>query len=253
MPTVGYELAPPKIIGVSRLELEAALSSLYSKVESLKAVVDRILITSSVIGIPRLPSVFTAALVKKSMPGVWVGCSIRTCDYLLHQSFKAASEAFIAGLNGVLLVYGDKPIHGSSFKNYPSNLLKIIRQFIPSKNLPKIYLSAKAQKDKQNIERKLEAKPDGFITQIVTEVEQILWLRDICRANKLELSATILTPSPKNLTSAAKIGLNWQPDEDDATQLVQNLLKEDVSISLTSPWSFREGLEFAKKIKSLCK
>ncbi len=251
MPTLEYELAPPKIIGASPLELERSLTSLYSRVECLKGVVDRVLVTSSVIGIPRLPSVFTAASVKRLIPELWVGCSIRTCDYLLHQSFKVVSEASVARLDGVLLVYGDKPIFGSSYRNYPSHLLKIVRQFTPSTSLPKIYLSAKIQQDKVNIERKLESKPDGFITQIITDAQQILWLRDVCKANNIELSATLLAPSPRNLTSATKMGLKWQPDEDLAIQLVQTLFNEGVGISLTSPWSFKDGLEFAKKIKSV--
>jgi len=213
-------------------------------------VVDRVLVTSSVLGTPTLSSVYTAACIKREMPYLWVGCSIRTSDYLLHQAFKVVSEAITYQLDGVLLVYGDRPHYGSSYKNYPSLLLKTLRQFIRLSRMPKMYLSAPTYRNEKEIMKKIESKPDGFVTQIVTEEEQILWLRDICRSNNVELVATLLAPTPKNLASAEKIGLSWQPDEAKTLRLAQTLFREGVSVLLTSPWSFKDGLEFARRLGS---
>jgi hypothetical protein len=253
LPTLWYEILPPRIIGFSPLDLERSLTLLYERAASLREVVDRILITSSVLGVPRLPSVSTAAQVKGKIPDLWVGCSIRTGDFLLHQAFKMSIEAFTSGLDGVLLVYGDKPQYGSSYKNYPSPLLKIIRQFIRVSNAPRIYLSAPTYRKDKEVERKIESHPDGLITQMLTEAEQIFWLKDICKSNSIELVATILVPSAKNLSSAKKTGLRWQPDESHTIQQIKALFKEGVNVSLTSPWSFKDGLEFVKKLRALYK
>jgi len=202
LPALWYEILPPRIIGFSPLDLERSLSLILERVGSLRRVVDRILITSSVLGVPRLPSVFTAAYVKRKIPDLWVACSIRTGDFFLHQSFKMFIEAFISGLDGVLLVHGDEPQYGTSYKNYPSPLVKIIRQFIRVSNAPKIYLSAPTYRNEKEVKRKIESRPDGLVTQMITEAEQIFWLKDICKSNSLELVATILVPSEKNLTTA---------------------------------------------------
>lgn len=248
MPTLWYEVAPPKIIGSTLTELEKSLTSLYSKVDSLRNVVDRVLVTSSVLGTPRLPSIFTAAYIKREIRDLWVGCSIRTSDYLLHQAFKTVSEAIIYQLDGVLLVYGDQPHYGSSYKNYPSLLLRIVRQFIRLNGGPKMYLSAPTQRNEKEIMKKLRSNPDGLITQIVTEAEQILWLRDLCRASNTELVATLMAPTAKNIASAEKVGLRWQPDEAKTIELARTLFKEGVNVLLTSPGSFKDGLEFARRV-----
>ena len=249
MPTLWYEVAPPKVVGSTPLKLEKSLTLLHSKVDSLRSVVDRILVTSSVLGTPRLPSVFTAAHIKREMHDLWVGCSIRTSDYPLHQVLKVVSEALTYHLDGVLLVYGDQPHYGCSYKNYPSPLLRKLRHFIQLGEVPKMYLSAPTYRNEKEIIKKIESKPDGFITQIVTEADQILWLRDLCRSNNIELVATLLAPTPKNLASAEKIGLRWQPDETKTIHLAQTLFREGVDVSLTSPWSFKDGLEFARRLR----
>jgi homocysteine S-methyltransferase len=251
LPTLWYAIQPPKIIGSTPTELERSLTTLYSRAVSLRNIVDRLLVTSPVLDTPRLPSIFTAASIKRKLGDLWVGCSIRTGDYLLHQAFKVVSEAITYyKMDGILLVYGDLPQYGSRYPNHPSLLLKILRQFIRLSGTPKIYLTAPSSRNEEEVMKKIEAKPDGFITQIVTEVEQISWLIDVCKSNSIELIATLLAPTPKNSASAEKIGLRWQPDEAKAMQLAQTLFKEGVSILLASPASFKDGLEFATKLKA---
>lgn len=80
---------------------------------------------------------------------------------------------------------------------------------------------------------------------------QILWLKDICRSNNIELVATLLVPTPKNLASAEKLGLRWQPDGAHTIKQAQTLFREGVSVLLTSPQSFKDGLEFGKKLRGL--
>ncbi len=247
IPTVGYEVAPPRIIGVS--DLEGALRVFYSRIEELKKVVDRVLVTSAVMGRPRLPSIYTASMLKRVALDLTVDCSLRTSDYTLREAFRRLSEAAALRVDGVLLVYGDKPQYGYSHRTFPSTLLKVVRSLLPRAHVPRVYLSAPVRENRASIEGKLKARPDGFITEVITSAEQITWLRDICKANSIELIATILVPSLKNLPSANMMGLEWKPDVEAMIEEARSLLRQGISISLTSPWSFSDGVSFAKRLR----
>ena len=123
-----YELNPPKIITNNQVDYVTIGHNLHKLVlhaSELVNLADGIHITDSVLGVPRLSSIYVASILRKSGITLPISCSLRVSDRNLITLYQSISEAALSKIYSILLLMGDKPAEGSSVSNLtPSYLLK---------------------------------------------------------------------------------------------------------------------------------
>ena len=251
-----FELDPPRVLNQNLLSSEMLanrLDTFYDRVDKVRHLVDGILITDSVLGSPRLPSIYTAIKLRERMEDDFrVICSLRVSDHGPEAIYRLVGDAYSARVESVLLVKGDPPRLGSPVKGaMPTAALAYLRMLGFRRELIKLYLAVPAPATEFDLDRKLMVEPDGLVTQLAGGLDPILSIRDRVKDRVEVLLASLLVPSKKNMESAEALGLKL--DEDYAsnfTSIVKRLLDEGVGVIIVSPRSFSEGLSMLKSLKN---
>jgi 5,10-methylenetetrahydrofolate reductase len=104
-------------------------------------------------------------------------------------------------------------------------------------------------RDISSLKRKLDARPDAFVTQSIVSLSDLGQIVDIAKPFKIKVVACIMVPSQKNMSSANAIGLNWSEYANNPIDFVLQAGKIANEVLLTSPNSFQSGLELLKDLK----
>jgi homocysteine S-methyltransferase len=211
---------------------------------------DGIHITDSVLGIARLSSITAASFVKKSGSPLTISCSLRVRDRNLTSLSQFVCDAILIGVQGLLLLAGDEPSEGPKASDLkPSEVLTMLhdRKY---DSLLALNLSIPHKiKHVSSIQRKLDARPDAFVTQSIVSLADLGEIVDIAKPFKIKVVACIMVPSQKNISSANAIGLNWSEYENNPIDFVLQAGKIADEVLLTSPNSFSSGLHLLKELK----
>ena len=249
-----YELNPPKIITnnhVDYIRIESELQKLIFHASELLNLVDGIHITDSVLGIPRLSSIYVASVLHKSGITLPMSCTIRVSDRNLITLYQSVSEAAFFNIYSVLLLMGDKPEEGSAVsKLNPSCLLKLLRQLGFCDRI-KLDLSSPNKIDNIRIfNQKVKAKPRALITQSIKSIDDLSGIVSFVKKYGIEVIPCVMCPSEKNQISARKIGLNWDHYKDTPVEFIRSVSNFTNKFILCSPASFQDGLDLVYKIRS---
>jgi|SRR6476661_3248946 len=248
-----YELNPPKIIknqyfDLSRLEQEMQI--LVERASKLTEFVDGIHLTDSVLGIPHLSSLTAAHFIRKRNNSLNLSCSLRVRDRNFISIFQFVSEAILNKVDSLLILKGDKPLDGSIDVNIiPSRVLQILREKNYDTEID-LNLSIPCKfKDKLSIQKKIDSGPKAFVTQSIESIEELTTIVNYCKPYKIKVIACIMMPSENNVSSAKAIGLDWQQYENNPIDFIRMAAKIADKVLITSPNSFKDGLELVRKLR----
>lgn len=242
---------PPKIMRDATFDLDSLehdMKKFYGRISKLVSLVDGIHLTDSVLGIPRVSSISAAREIVKMHPGVRLRCSIRVRDRNLSAIMQLVSDAILMGVDGLLIVKGDRPERPSVDSGLrPSEVVNILNQHGFGDRI-KLFLSVPCEPDPNKIKKKMEVKPYGFITQSLGSLEQLQKIVGYVKGNNIKVASTIMVPSPKNKECAALIDLNWREYENDVYSFIRHAHDMCGEVLITSPNSFNEGIDLLSKI-----
>ncbi|MEM2856330.1 MAG: hypothetical protein QW416_04435 [Candidatus Nitrosocaldaceae archaeon] len=243
---ISYELNPPKILdGVfDYARLNYDIIRFYDRVALIRELADNIHLTDSVLGIPRVSNIYLARELK-----IKSRCSMRVRDRNLLALLQSVTDAILAEIDGLLIVKGDEPKDRSIDSGLkPSMVVKTLNQLGFGKKI-KLFLSISCNFKKEEIEKKIDAEPYGFITQTISSLNDLIVINDIAKSNGIKVIPCIMIPSEKNKSSAQTIGLDWSSYENDPYSFIKAAHDICGEILMTSPRSFDDGLEMLKRLK----
>jgi 5,10-methylenetetrahydrofolate reductase len=250
---LNYELNPPRILSKYYFDISYINEEIVRftrRATMLSEFADGIHITDSVLGIARLSSITAASYVKRSGNPLTISCSLRVRDRNLTSISQFVCDAILVGVQGLLVLAGDEPSEGPKGSDLkPSDVLGILHNK-KYDSLLALNLSVPHKiKHGSSIQRKLEARPDAFVTQSIVSLADLGEIVDIARPFKIKVVACIMVPSQKNMSSANAIGLNWSEYENNPIDFVLQAGKIADEVLLTSPNSFSSGLHVIKELK----
>lgn len=249
---IRYELNPPKLLDGDNFNYSKIIKDftlLEKKVNELKDVVDGIHITDSVLGIPRVSSMFAIKHLNDVISDLDFSMSIRTCDRNIVSISQLIFEAIHNKVTGILFVKGDPSVFG----NHDTTLNPTyVIQFAKERKLDKLIqldLSFPSKLDvNKNTIRKVKAKPSSFITQTISSLSDLTQIVEFAKKYDIRTIPCIMVPSEKNAHSARSIGLDWSGYVNNPIDFVKEAGKIAKEILLTSPNSFSDGINFLKQL-----
>ena len=251
---ISYEMNPPKIMRNTSLDLDSLkqdLDKFRNRTSRLTSLVDSIHLTDSVLGIPRISSISAAQDVRKLHNSAKLRCSIRVRDRNLSAITQLACDAIMVGVDGLLIVKGDKPVRPSIDSGLkPSSVVKILNKQGFGDKI-KLFLSVPCSPDLNKIQQKIDAEPYGFITQSISSLDQLEKIVDNVKSYGIKVIPCIMVPSPKNKESANMIELDWSRYEKDADSFIRRAHDMCGEVLVTSPNSFDDGIKLLKRLSGV--
>ncbi len=245
------EINPPRVIQdtiLSQKELQGALSKIRQRVVDISAVCNGIHLTDSVLGIPRVSPLTLGAIIRKSEQKINLTASVRVRDRNLTSMTQSMCDALLLGLNGVLILKGDEPPKGPKDSHLvPSQVVKSFNELGFGDKID-LFLSLPSYPDFSKIQKKIEAEPAGFFTQVVHSVEDVVKIVDKLKPQGFKIIPVVLIPSEKNLKSAEFLHLDWSNYEDNVTGFVSEIQKLTGDVLITSPNDFNQAKVLFEKL-----
>lgn len=251
---ISYEMNPPKIVRNALFDLDSLkqdLDKFHKRVSRLVNLVDSIHLTDSVLGIPRISSISAAQDIRKSHNSVKLRCSIRVRDRNLSAIIQLVCDAIIVGVDGLLIVKGDKPERPSIDSGLkPSNVVKILNEQGFGDKI-KLFLSVPCNPDLNKIQQKIDAEPYGFITQSINSLGLLQEIVDNVKPHGIKVVPCVMVPSPKNKESANMIDLDWSNYEKEIEPFIRRSHDMCGEVLVTSPNSFDDGINLLNRLSGV--
>jgi 5,10-methylenetetrahydrofolate reductase len=250
---INFELNPPKLVRYDHFNAKNLWEDILQFIErarNLVGYVNGIHLTDSVLGIPRVSSLTAAGFIIKNIPNYPpLSCSVRTRDRNFTSICQFVYDAILLRVESLLFLMGDEPpngLKGSGPK--PSDVINMLRSegFNDSINLDLTVPSIISRLSL--IHKKIDARPRAFVTQSISSLSNLGDIISIARSNNIKVVACIMVPADKNMLSARKIGLDWTEYEKNPIDFVREAGKAADEVTLTSPGSFKVGLDFLKQL-----
>ena len=241
--TIRYEANPPKIL--PDVDTNESISKFIKKIKTISDNCDAIHITENVLGHQRVSPIKICKMIKKEIPQIPITVSLRVRDKTESQVSEFVDECISMKIDGILILMGDPSQTGLSDSGLiPSTTVKKLREKEIDSKID-LYLSISNKPNFEKIGKKLDAKPKGFMTQVVQNIEQVKNL-----AKNLEgfsLIPIILFPSEKNEKSAKFLNLDLTSYSQNFTEFVQEIHKITEDVLITSPSDFTGVNNFLEK------
>jgi homocysteine S-methyltransferase len=241
--TIRYEANPPKIL--PDVDTKKSIQKFIDKIKIISKKCDAIHLTENVLGFQRVSPIEVGKIIKKEIPNLPITVSLRVRDKSETEISEFVDNCISVGFSGILILMGDPSQTGKKDSGQiPSETVRRLRaQGVDSKI--DLYLSISNKPNFSKIGKKLDAKPKGFMTQVIQNIEQVQNLSE--KLKGFSVIPILLYPSPKNEKSAKFLNL----DLTSYTQEFEDLLKKTQEITgdvlLTSPSDFSSLNEFLEK------
>ncbi len=248
---IRYEINPPKInqeISLSDEETEKLLDKVKLRVSEIETKCDGVHFTDSVLGILRVSPVTTGALIRKSNEKIQITTSLRVRDKSLSTLTKLMEDVISSKLNGVLILKGDaSPNEQKDSGLIPSKTVKYFKDLGFDKKMD-IFLSLPNNPDFNKIQKKIEAEPTGFITQVIHSIEEVSRIFDKLKPNGFKIIPCVLLPSEKNAKSAQFLKLDWSNYKENTLDFINDIHEITGDVLITSPNDFIYAKEILGKL-----
>ncbi|HJT09439.1 MAG TPA: 5,10-methenyltetrahydrofolate synthetase [Candidatus Nitrosotalea sp.] len=244
--TIIYELNPPKVIQdriLSHDELQASVEKFKAKSAKIGQVCDGIHVTDSVLGIPRISPITAGFFIKNSNDKIKISASVRVRDRNHTSITQTVCDAILLNLNGILIVKGDPPPTGpKDSRLIPSD---VVKQFNEQGFAEKIdlYLSISSSPNFEKIHKKIEAQPKGFVTQVISSIDQVTKIVDKLKPQGFTIIPCVLLASDLNQKSAKMLNLDWSGYSKDMTGFLKEVHRIAGNVLLSSPNDFNGALQ----------
>jgi homocysteine S-methyltransferase len=241
--TVRYEINPPKISD----DGQNARNILFERIKMISSVCNGIHLTDSVLGIPRVSPFEIAKQIRESNKKIKITCSLRVRDKNLNDIEKIVEQS-IGTVDGVLVLMGDKSDTTSdTVELVPSQVVKTLNDNGLSKKT-ELFLSIPSNPNFTKIQKKIDAKPTGFFTQVIHSKNQIEKISD--KLNDFKIIPCLLLPSENNLKSAEFLKIDWSNYKEDILGFINEIHSITDDVLITSPNDFKRAYETISKLAS---
>lgn len=250
--TVIYEINPPKVIQdiiLSQDQLSNSVEKLKERAVKIGEACDGIHLTDSVLGIPRVSPITAGFFIRNSNNKIRITASIRVRDRNLTSITQTICDAILLNLNGVLVLKGDAPPYGPKDSGLiPSNIVKQFNEQGFGKRID-MYLSISNNPDFEKIHKKIEAQPRGFVTQVISSIDQVTRMIDKLKPQGFKIIPCVLLSSEKNATSAQMLNLDWSDYSKDMIGFVRQIDKIAGNVLISSPNDFVGALDLLRNLR----
>ena len=239
--TLWYEVNPPKLPSdhnVTDDEIDKLLEKLNHKVSEISQSCDGIHITDSVLGTKRISPITTAETIRKNFADLKITISLRVRDKDISEIEKMINDAISLKINGILILKGDPSKENPKDSGLiPSQVVKHLKESGYEDRID-LFLSLPSNPNFDKIQKKIEAKPSGFITQIIESVQQISKISKHLKPQGFKIIPILLYPSQKNQKSADFLKLDWSSYQDNFLDFVKEVHSLSDDVLITSPSDF---------------
>jgi len=243
--TVRYEINPPKISN----DGQDVRNVLFERIETISSVCNGIHLTDSVLGIPRVSPFEIAKQIRESDKNIKLTCSLRVRDKNLNDIEKIVEQS-VGTVDGILVLMGDKSDSVSSKAELiPSQVVKTLNDNGLGKKT-ELFLSIPSNPNFAKIQKKIDAKPAGFFTQVIHSKEQIEKISDRLKPNGFKIIPCLLLPSHKNSKSAEFLKIDWSDYKENIVGFINEICGMTDDILITSPNDFKRAYETISKLAS---
>jgi len=241
--TVRYEINPPKISN----DGQDVRNVLFERIETISSVCNGIHLTDSVLGIPRVSPFEIAKQIRESDKNIKLTCSLRVRDKNLNDIEKIVEQS-VGTVDGILVLMGDKSdAMSSKAELIPSQVVKTLNDNGLGKKT-ELFLSIPSNPNFAKIQKKINAKPAGFFTQVIHSKKQIEKISD--KLNDFKIIPCLLLPSQKNLKSAEFLKIDWSNYKEDILGFINEIHSITGDVLITSPNDFKRAYETISKLAS---
>ncbi|MGQ0791255.1 MAG: methylenetetrahydrofolate reductase [Nitrosopumilaceae archaeon] len=249
--TLRYEINPPKITQNSSSSQEDTLKLLDKvklRVSEISTLCDGIHFTDSVLGVPRISPITTGELIRKSNQKIGITVSLRVRDKNLTTLRQLMDDAVSGGLNGVLILKGDAPPNEQKDSGLiPSSTVKYFNELGFDKKID-IFLSLPSNPNFDKIQKKIDAEPAGFITQVIHSADEVSRIVDRLKPSGFKIIPCVLLPSEKNAKSAQFLKLDWSKYKNSVEDFIKQVHQIAGEVLITSPNDFNYAKEILGKL-----
>jgi len=232
--TIRYEANPPKI--VPGIDLEESISKFVNKIKLISKNCDSVHLTENVLGFNRVSPIKVGKIIRKEIPNLPLTVSLRVRDKNEKEIEVFVQEAISFGFSGILVLMGDPPQTGEQDSGFvPSKVVKMLKEKKVDYKID-LYLSISNQPNFSKINKKLDAHPKGFITQVVQNVEQVQSLVDNLKG--YSVIPIVLFPSEKNESSAKFLNLDLAKYSKNFDEFLNQVHRIAGDVLITSPSDF---------------
>ena len=243
--TVRYEINPPKISD----DGQDVRNILFERIGTISSVCSGIHLTDSVLGIPRVSPFEIAKQIRESNKNIKLTCSLRVRDKNLNDIEKIVQES-IGTVDGILVLMGDKSDTMSNKDNLiPSQVVKALNDNGLGKKI-ELFLSLPSNPNFVKIQKKIDATPAGFFTQVIHSKDQIEKIVVGLKPNGFKIIPCLLLPSQNNLKSAEFLKIDWSNYEENFIEFINEIHSITGDILITSPNDFKRAYETISKLAS---
>ena len=258
--TVRYEINPPKISDDGHVHYANQFgytgTVMFERVKTISSVCDGIHLTDSVLGIPRMSPFQIANQIRKSDKNIKLTCSLRVRDKNLNDIEKIV-ERSVGTVDGILVLMGDtsaSTIHqrevydrASERNLVPSQVVKALNDNGLGKKI-ELFLSIPSNPNFSKIQKKIDAKPAGFVTQVIHSKDQVEKIVNYLRPNGFKIIPCLLLPSQNNLKSAEFLKIDWSNYKENIIEFINEIHSMTGEILITSPNDFKGAHETLTKL-----
>ena len=242
--TVRYEANPPKIL--PDVDTNESIKKFVDKIKIISKKCDAIHLTENVLGFQRVSPIEVGKIIKQEIPDFPITVSLRVRDKSENEISGFVKNCITIGFSGILILMGDPSQTGKEDSGQiPSATVKRLKQQGVDSKI-ELYLSISNKPNFSKIGKKLDANPDGFMTQVIQNIEQVQNLTDNLKG--FPIIPILLYPSPKNEKSAKFLNLDLDTYSQKFEELLQKTQKITGDVLLTSPNDFNGLNEFLGKI-----
>ena len=249
--TVIYEINPPKIpegMDENNEEVKVSLEKLEQRVSDINSLCGGIHITDSVLGTRRIAALTTGKILKKNYPHLQITVSMRVRDRDMEEIKEIVKKTIEIGLDGILVLKGD-PSKNNSYDSglIPSQVVKDLNEseFVGRVNF---FLSLPSNPNFEKIQKKISAKPVGFMTQVIHSAQQVQRISEKLRLQGFRIIPCILLPSEKNRESAKFLNLEWSEYKESPVNFIKEIHHIAGDVLITSPNDFAFARETLEKL-----
>ena len=241
--TVRYEINPPKISD----DGQDVRNVLLERIETISSVCNGIHLTDSVLGIPRVSPFEIAKQIRESNKNIKLTCSLRVRNKNLNDIEKIMQQS-IGVVDGILVLMGDKSdIISNKIDLFPSQVVKALNDIGFDKKI-ELFLSIPSNPNFAKIQKKIDAKPAGFVTQVIHSKDQVEKIVGRLRPNGFKIIPCLLLPSKNNLKSAEFLKIDWSNYEENIIEFINEIHSIAGEILVTSPNDFKRAYETISKL-----
>jgi len=241
--TVRYEINPPKISDDDK----NIRNVLFERIEAISSICNGIHLTDSVLGIPRVSPFEIAEQIREHNKNIKITCSLRIRGKNLNEIEKIIEHS-VSTVDGVLVLMGDKSDSMSNKTELiPSQVIKTLNDNGLGKKI-ELFLSIPSSPNFTKIQKKINAKPTGFFTQVIHSKDQIEKIADNLKPNNFKIIPCLLLPSQNNLKSAEFLKIDWSAYKENMIGFVNEIHSITNDVLITSPNDFKGAYETISKL-----